>query len=338
VTKTETPQYKYNIKSYNKLLASLVCLVLEPSGVSGGYTMSLRRTPPPASALPYTAAASTAAQSYDSDTPSERSESHSVCIRPKRRREQDDDVHDLKIEMRGLFSSLSDTVEKRFNEIMQQNNDLKANMEFLAEKYDIVLEKLKKLEEDRIKEKKYVLTLENRLEGLERKIKASGLEIRNVPSISTNAKSNETKEDMFKIVQTLAHSVGEDILESDIIDIYRTNPKNTSLKPIIVELKSILKKNKVLQAVKMFNKTKLRNEKLNTGHLNINGPIKPVFVSETLTFKTQKLFYMAREFAKDYKYSYCWTTKGLIYLRKNDNQPVYRVESEEVISKLMSNS
>lgn len=301
--------------------------------------MSLRHSPPPASSAP-PAQRPVPSATCDSDTPSERSGNDKICLRPKRRRE-DDDIRELKL----LISSLSDKVDKRFNEveqqingIQQQNNDLKYSLEFLTNKYDTVIEKIKQLEEDKIKEKSYVLTLENKIESLERKMKSRGLEIRNVPILSADPKGIETKEEMCAVIQTLAHSLGEVILESDITDIYRTNSKNNSSKPIIVELNSVLKKNKLLQAVKMFNKNKPKDDKLNTGTLKISGPTKPIYVSETLSFKTQKLFHVAREFAKDYSYQFCWTTKGQIYLRRNETQPVLRVESEDTIYNLKNNS
>ncbi|CAG9138719.1 unnamed protein product [Plutella xylostella] len=98
-----------------------------------------------------------------------------------------------------------------------------------------------------------------------------------------------------------------------------------------------MKKEKFLNAIKMFNKNKPKGEKLNTGPLQIQGPRKPVYLSESLTFKTQKLFYMARELQKNCNYAFCWTSHGSVYLRKEENGPLIRVLNEADLEKLRRN-
>lgn len=71
------------------------------------------------------------------------------------------------------------------------------------------------------------------------------------------------------------------------------NPKKDQFQPIILEFCSALKKEKTMDAVKKFNKNKSNNEKLNATHLDPTLPKKPIFVSESLTQKTQHLFYLA---------------------------------------------
>lgn len=48
-------------------------------------------------------------------------------------------------------------------------------------------------------------------------------------------------------------------------------------------------------------------------------------------------YYITREFTRDNSYSYCWTSRGSIYLRKTEGQPVIRIQSETDLTKLMKN-
>ncbi|CAG9790256.1 unnamed protein product [Diatraea saccharalis] len=273
-------------------------------------------------------------QTYDSDTPSERSGSSNINVRTKRRREPDEDVKDLKTEMRDLFFKLSTSVEQQFQAIKQQNIALQESLQFMSEKYDSVLQKIKNIEGERSEDGKKIQMLEERVDFLERKIRATSLEIRNIPLKSSTDKSTETKDEMCRLVKSLARSVNVNLQEEQIKDIYRIRSKKDTNKPLIIEFNSTLTKDNILRGVKTFNKDKAMGEKLNTNHLNIPGPSRPVYVSEALNQKTQKLFYMAREFAKENSYSYCWTSKGSIYLRKTEGQPLIHINSEVDLIKI----
>jgi hypothetical protein len=273
-------------------------------------------------------------QTYDSDTPSERSGSSNVNIRSKKRREPDEEVKDLKTEMRSLFTKLSSSVEQQFNAIRIQNEELQKSLQFMSDKYDSVLERMQRMEEKKVEDGKKMQVLEEKVEFLERKARASGLEIRNVPKNSNNEKEMETKEDMCKIVQSVGRLLKMDIKEEHIKDAYRVNSNKETTKPLLIEFASVIIKEKILRGVKHFNKGKPPGEKLNTGLLDITGPKKPVFIAETLTQKTQKLFYKSRKFSKENHYSYCWISRGSVYLRKADGQPFTRITSEADLNKL----
>lgn len=87
-------------------------------------------------------------------------------------------------------------------------------------------------------------------------------------------------------------------------------------------------------AVKNFNKSKQKGEKLNTGHLKVNGPTRSVFICETLTKKSHKLFYLARAFRKEQGFDFCWTSRGVVYLRAPVNCPQIKIECEADLERL----
>ncbi|KAJ8721726.1 hypothetical protein PYW07_002501 [Mythimna separata] len=261
-------------------------------------------------------------EAYESDTASERSCRRNVSVRHKRGH-GDDDIKELK----GLISSLSSKVDQSFLELKQKNEELKESLQFMSDKYDLIFKSLQNIQEDRAEDKKTIQKLEEKIEGLERKSRLSSLEIRNVPICLRDGRKSESKEDASLIVKTLAKAVEVDIQDCDIKDLYRIQTHKEGNKPIIVELNSVLKKDKIMQGVRNFNKNKSNEEKLNTGHLNIPGSVKPVFISDALTPNTQKLFHAARQFAKENGYTYCWTSRGSVFLRKIEGEPQIRIES-----------
>lgn len=250
-----------------------------------------------------------------------------------------DDLRSLKSEIRSLFSSLSLEVDKRFSaleatisEIKTQNEEMKDSLNFLSEKYDSMLAQMQTLENEKKRDREHIIQLENKLEILERKSRASGVEIRNVPKNISD--KFETKHDLSQLVKNLCTTLKIELQEADIRDIYRVHSNKEAIKPIVLELSSVLVKEKLISAVKNYNKNKKTESKLSTVSLNIAGPTRPIYVSELLTFKAQKLFFQAREFAKLKEYNYCWTSKGVVYLRKTENTPLVRIGSEEDLEKL----
>ncbi|KAJ8727804.1 hypothetical protein PYW08_016189 [Mythimna loreyi] len=233
------------------------------------------------------------------------------------------------------FNTFSSVQELRFEDLMEkissiivQNTDLKHSVEVMSSKYDEFLGRIASLEAERTDDKKKIQLLEDKLEQLERKSRSTGIEIRNVPKTD-----GETKEGLCNLVVNMGTSLNIDIESSKIKDIYRIKSKDNS-HPIIVDLTTVVAKEKVMSGVKRFNKSKDRAAKLNTSHLKINSPLAPIYVAECLTYRTQKLFYIARAFQRSHGYQFCWTANGVVYLRKKVNDPQIRISSESDVEKL----
>lgn len=234
-----------------------------------------------------------------------------------------------------MFSKFSLEQSVRFNQLQTtiaslktQNEELTHSVEHMSNRYDEFLSKISQLEAGRREDKKVINLLEERIEHLERKSKSTGVEIRNVP-----LKAGETKDELCKMVQKVGETIGVDINQSAVKDIYRLKSKDSS-NPIIIELTSALVKDNIMENVKAFNKNKKAGEKLNTSHLGFPAPIKPIFIAESLTAKSQRLFYLARTFQKENNYKFCWTSHGIIYLRKNEKAPHIKISSERDINGL----
>jgi hypothetical protein len=88
--------------------------------------------------------------------------------------------------------------------------------------------------------------------------------------------------------------------------------------------------------LKMCKSYNIRNKgNLCAKHIGLqNSSETPIFVSEQLTPRASRLYYLAREFKKAKKYVHCWTSYGKVYLSKVDNSPVILVSSEAQLDRL----
>ena len=219
----------------------------------------------------------------------------------------------------------------KINNIILQNTELKQTVELMSDKYDEFLSRISSLEAEKKEDKRRIRQLEESLEHLERNSRASEIEIRNVPKTK-----DETKDDLCNHVMNLAGTLNININQADVKDIHRIRSKGDSF-PIIVNFNSVITKEKLVKGVKTFNKTRKQGDKLNTTHLKLKIN-QPVYVSERLTFKGQKLYYLARTHYKSCGYNFCWTSRGVVYVRKNSDDPQIKINSEEDIQKLKPSS
>lgn len=228
---------------------------------------------------------------------------------------------DIALLIREMFTLFSKEQEIRFLE-------LKSSVDLMSKKHDEFLTKIVSLEKERKADRILIKDLEEKLEALERKSRGTGIEIRNIPK-----QNNETKEILCDEIMRLGKTLNVEIDSSKIKDIYRLKSKDSS-NPVIVDLTTVILKDKVLKATKIFNKSKPKGEKLNTTHLNSKYQHKPLYLSEALTQKTQRLFYLARQFQKTHGYNFCWTTNGIVYLKMNEGTAHVRINTDADIEKL----
>lgn len=226
-------------------------------------------------------------------------------------------------EIKKIFKSLENTVK----ELSQQVDSIRNSIDFLSKQYDLVSEKISVLEGQRKDNLAAIQNLEDKLENTEKYQRSSSVEIRNIPAMKP-----ETKGDLSELVLRISQLVNIPLRPTDIKDIFRINSKSSN-KSIIVDFSTVIYKEKFLHAIKTYNNAN-KNNKLNTSNLKFDLPAKPIFISENLTSKMRKIFYLAREYAKCNNYKYCWTSHGKVYLRRNDGAAHVRIVSEQDLSKL----
>lgn len=300
--------------------------------------MPLNRTPPTTSP-PHHASDPNISVSQDMEIPSKQS----ITFRKRKRNEDENTVS--KTELTELFSTWKSEQDNKFStwkseqdnkfdkllscmeEIKHQNDDIRNSMEFMSLQYDNLLTKVDSLESGRADDRKRIQFLEGKIDSLERNLRSSSLEIRNVP-----AQSHESKSSLMTLIQEAGKTLNVMIQPQDIRDVYRVNTK-TENKPIIADFISVIKRDSLITSIKKYNRDNA-NSKFSTSNLQIEGPSKPVYITELLTFQAKKLYFMARDFAKQNDYRFCWATHGKIYLRKAEGQPLIRIETESDLNKI----
>lgn len=233
-----------------------------------------------------------------------------------------------------LFSAQTSelkTIAKELKDIKQTNLNIENSVEFLSQQNEELHRKINQMELQSTKDREYIHILEDRLEDLQRNNRKTCLEIKNVPK-----KPQENKNDLVDMVVNLSKNIDCEIQKSEIRDVFRVQgkrdgPKNT---PIIVETSSTMIKTGILKACKSYN---IKNkEKLRAKVLNITSEEEtPIFVSEQLTAKGARLYFLARELHKTKQYKFCWTSFGKVYVRRDENSPVILINHESQITQLM---
>lgn len=211
-------------------------------------------------------------------------------------------------------------------EIKIQNSDIRSSLEFLSKKYDNLVEEFNDLKSKNLNNTEYIKTLEEKIEKMERSSRSTCLEIKNIP-----VKKSESKVTLLNTVTDVGKALKVSILPQDIKDIFRIGTKSPVDKNIIVDFTSILIKEKLLASYKNFNKG---TTKFNTEHLKMGSPYKPIFISENLTAKMKRLFYLARVCANSNGYKYCWISKGKIFIREKEQGPLHLIREELDLRKL----
>ncbi|KOB75433.1 Zinc finger DNA binding protein [Operophtera brumata] len=219
-----------------------------------------------------------------------------------------------------MLKDLKDEQDKRSDQICSAVEVIRLSFDFLAEKHNALQNRVEQLEVGRKADAQHIKSLEDRLDGLERNSRSTCLEIRNIP-----APTSESKTALLETFINTSKVLNVPITHSDVKDIFRITNKNSANRTIIVDLTSALIKEKMVFMYRKFNKG---TSKLTTEHLHISGPTKQIFISENLTPKMKRLFYLAREFAKGNDYMFCWVSHGKIFLRKRENGTLIRVLSE----------
>lgn len=285
---------------------------------------------------------STPASSFSGSAPNltatEALENVNIPYRNKRLRNDDGNISEQTSfleQLQTMFDKWEEKQDRRFKdlqvtvkEIKEQNDSIADSVNFLAAQNKELEDRLNKLEQERKAHLSYIQTLEDKMEGLERSSRSTSIEVRNIP-----VKNPETKSDLCNIIINAGKALNANISPAEIKDVYRAYSKPGTTKPIVVEFTTNIKKDEILTSVKKHNRDH-RGKKLTTAQLRITGPETPVFISEWLTPKMKRIHFLARDFMKTYDYSYCWTSRGCVYLRKKEGAPAIRIIGETDLNKL----
>lgn len=231
-------------------------------------------------------------------------------------------MNDMKI----MISDFKTEQNAKYDTLITAVEDFRSTVDFLLTKNETLQAQVDKLEVEKKETLLHIESMENKIESLERTNRATCLEVRNIPTGSA-----ETKRSLSDTIMSVGRALSVEIQTSDIKDVYRIKSKDPNNKTIIVDLSSVLLKETILNKYRRNNR---EHSRLSSEKLKIPGPSKPIFISENLSARSKKLFYLAREFAKAHSYKFCWTTNGKIFLRERENGPLIRIEKESDLTSL----
>ena len=265
-----------------------------------------------------------------------------VFQRVKRSIEQVDEtivkqLEEFKEEIRRMFSLFSLKQEREIQsltttlkEIQQSNINIESSIAFLTAQNDDLKIKVGLLEDQAKQDSNYIKLLEDKIETIQIGTQKPNFVIKNVPR-----RKNESKDDLIDMVLCLSKDIDCTMTKHDIKDIYRVRGKHSEKlnTPIIVETSSTLLKTDFLKMGKTFNvkhKTKLCCK--NLGFKSQENT--PIFLSEHLTSKGSRLFFLARDLTKSGCYKFCWTAYGRVLVKKDESSPTITIRNEQQIQQL----
>lgn len=244
----------------------------------------------------------------------------------RKRLESDNEViASFMADMKQMMSDFQKELNEKYQKLFAMVDDFRSAVDFLLAKNESLQDRVNGLESEGKVNLQYIKTLESKLDGFERSARSTCLEVRNLPSSQT-----ETKLSLVDAVLNVGKVLQVQIQPHEVKDVFRIRTKDPAQKTVIVDFTSVLLKEKIISKYKKCNR---ENNKLTTEKLRIPGPVKPIFISENLPAKAKKLFYQAREYAKENEFKFCWVSNGKIFLRKRDGGPLIRVGTESDLTK-----
>lgn len=233
--------------------------------------------------------------------------------------------NDLKTQQDEKFDSLTSAIQV----VINQNQDIQKSVDIITNQHEDMLMKICSLEKENNEYKKRVLILEHKIELLEKHTCNSSIEIRNVPK-----QANENKQLLANLVKNIGTALGSQstIVDSEIRDIYRSKTET-----IVVEFSSATRKESFVSDYKMLNKSsrEKKGQHFSTAQINVPGPPRPIYISEFLTVKARRAFYVARENVKNKKLVATWTAFGKVYVKKTEGAEPLRIQGEEDLLKIL---
>lgn len=252
-----------------------------------------------------------------------------ISTRIKRKRSEEilSELSEFKNDIKDMLSTWMSQQNSERAQLTSSLKTIEDSLSFLSAQYEDMKRSMEVLEREKQKDKEYIQILENQIENLQKSQRKCSLEIKNVPKLN-----GESKTSLINMVTQLSTTLNVELQTNDIKDIYRSTNKGDK-KPIVVELCSYIKKTNIMSAAKKHNNQN-KNNKLNSHHLGLSSPNTPIFLSDHLTQKGNRLFFLAREFTRANKYAFCWTSLGDVLVRKDENSPIIKIISESQIKKM----
>lgn len=234
----------------------------------------------------------------------------------------------LLLDIRNNFSVESSDTRSKIQELTESVNYMTSKYDQLKKALDTEIKKVGDLEHENKVLQCQVSDLNNKLNQFEQLSRDCNLEIQCVPE--------RKSENLKTILHELTSKIDCKLSEHELVNFHRVakiNQQSTRPRSIVVRLSSPLVRDRVIAAIKSFNKSHI-NDKLNTSHLGLDGEKKPIYVCEHLSPSNKQLHAEVRKLAKEKNYQFVWVRNGRIFIRKDVNSKSFVVKDFEFLKSL----
>lgn len=240
---------------------------------------------------------------------------------------------EVKGRSRNLRNSVSSGSQEQINDQSDKNlvkmfQELQKSMQFMSDKFDQItadnrkfLTEMKELRNENDALKKQINQLQGRMNELEMEKILCNVEILGT-QISGTA---DVKATVMEIANDLLQC---NMKEEVFLQCQRKDTKQGTI--IIAKLLNPEAKAKLLQSRK---KSRLTSNMLKCNRDNQSNQTQ-IYINESLSPQNRSLFNLAYKIKKQKGYRYLWTKNGKVYLRKQENDPVLYIRSEEILNQL----
>lgn len=243
--------------------------------------------------------------------------------------------------------SLNSELRRDIKDIKKTIKEYTASVEFMSKNYDNVNETLRNNNELLLKlteqitdlkaqcamKDKCIFNMQRQINHLEQEVIRNNIEVTNVPF--------EKEEDLLKVVKQIGETIGMQINNSDIDNIYRTNKKGTKKESkIIISLTNKLCKTNILSKSRTHGPIKVNTicKKLpsTTSERERNQIYnQTVYINSQLTATNRFLIWQAKNQAKAAGWKFVWVKDGKILARKDEGATVIRIVTADDICKII---
>lgn len=99
-----------------------------------------------------------------------------------------------------------------------------------------------------------------------------------------------------------------------------TTPDSNFPRPVIVKLLRRAKKDEIIKAFKT-------RRNLSSQDIEIQGPVRKIYINEHLTKENRILFREARVRAKNAGFKFCWTSRGQVLVRQTEGKTAIQIKN-----------
>lgn len=227
------------------------------------------------------------------------------------------------------MENIFQTKNPNLSDILKVLKGIFLSQQYISAKYDEFLIHNKQIEEkcnylsnENTKLKEEVAELKSRVHNNEQILREKNVEIHGIPF--------EKEENLGNIIKHIAENFDIPLQERDIDCMYRIKntrrANNKNAEPIIVTFMKKETKEKFMSS--------RRRRSVYAKEIGFGNSQNQIYVNEHLTSRNKELLWNARNIRKERNYKYVWYNHGNIYLRKNDNSEIIRINDKTDLAKL----